>query len=220
MSESRSKLEEILELLLAEENEKAEELLHEYVVAKARAEYEKVLDEDVAEEDAEVEESTESEEEAVEESEESEEEAVEETAEPEAELTLDEELPETEPETTPEPETEVPEETIVAAPVEENATDLSENEMTNETVAEATAAAGTASDMLLHFQHEVRVEVARTRLTGKEITQITSGSIIELDKAAGEPVELVLDDRTIAQGEVVMINKDKLGIRIIGIIQN
>ena len=54
MSESRSKLEEILELLLAEENEKAEELLHEYVVAKARAEYEKVLDEDVAEEDAEV----------------------------------------------------------------------------------------------------------------------------------------------------------------------
>ena len=66
MSESRSKLEEILELLLAEENEKAEELLHEYVVAKARAEYEKVLDEDVAEEDAEVEESTESEEEAVE----------------------------------------------------------------------------------------------------------------------------------------------------------
>ena len=54
MSESRSKLEEILELLLAEENEKAEELLHEYVVAKARAEYEKVLDEEVAEESDEV----------------------------------------------------------------------------------------------------------------------------------------------------------------------
>ena len=56
MSESRSKLEEILELLLSEENEAAEEALHEYVVAKARAEYEKVLDEDVADED-EVEES-------------------------------------------------------------------------------------------------------------------------------------------------------------------
>ena len=70
MSESRSQLEQILELLLAEENEKAEELLHEYVVAKARAEYEKVLDEDVSEEEA-VEEAEESEEEAVEESEES-----------------------------------------------------------------------------------------------------------------------------------------------------
>ena len=84
MSESRTQLEEILELLLAEENEKAEEMLHEYVVAKARAEYEKVLDEDVSEEVAEeseeaVEESEESEEEAVEEAEESEEEAVEET---------------------------------------------------------------------------------------------------------------------------------------------
>ena len=43
MSESRSKLEQILELLLAEENEKAEELLHEYVVSKARSEYEKVF---------------------------------------------------------------------------------------------------------------------------------------------------------------------------------
>ena len=82
MSES-NKLEQILELLLAEENEKAEELLHEYVVAKARQEYEKVLDEateEVDESDEEsVEEATESEEEAVEEAEESEEEAVEES---------------------------------------------------------------------------------------------------------------------------------------------
>lgn len=45
MSESRNKLEQILELLLAEDNAKAEEMLHEYVVSKARAEYERVLDE-------------------------------------------------------------------------------------------------------------------------------------------------------------------------------
>lgn len=45
MSESRTSLEQILELLLAEDTEKAEELLHEYVVGKARAEYERVLDE-------------------------------------------------------------------------------------------------------------------------------------------------------------------------------
>lgn len=82
MSESRTQLEEILELLLAEENEKAEEMLHEYVVAKARAEYEKVLDEDSSSE-AEVEEAKKDE--AVEESEESEEDAVEETVETEEE---------------------------------------------------------------------------------------------------------------------------------------
>jgi hypothetical protein len=45
MSESRANLEQILELLLAEENEQAEELLHEYVVAKARQQYGRVLDE-------------------------------------------------------------------------------------------------------------------------------------------------------------------------------
>ena len=45
MSESRTKLEQILELLLAEDNAKAEEMLHEYVVSKARTEYERVLDE-------------------------------------------------------------------------------------------------------------------------------------------------------------------------------
>ena len=45
MSESRANLEQILELLLAEETEQAEELLHEYVVAKARQQYERVLDE-------------------------------------------------------------------------------------------------------------------------------------------------------------------------------
>lgn len=54
MSESRAKLEQILELLLAEDNEKAEEMLHEYVVAKARSEYERVLEaEDEVEESAE-----------------------------------------------------------------------------------------------------------------------------------------------------------------------
>jgi len=51
MSESRAKLEQVLELLLSEDNEKAEELLHEYVVAKARSEYERVLEaEDESEE--------------------------------------------------------------------------------------------------------------------------------------------------------------------------
>jgi hypothetical protein len=53
MSESRTNLEQILELLLAEENEKAEEMLHEYVVSKARAEYERVLDESDAEDELE-----------------------------------------------------------------------------------------------------------------------------------------------------------------------
>ena len=90
MSE-RSKLEQVLEFLLAEDNERAEELLHEYVVETARQEYERILDEDEVVE--ETKEDDDSEEEAVEESaEETEEEAVEETidqADPEADFISD-----------------------------------------------------------------------------------------------------------------------------------
>ena len=85
---------------------------------------------------------------------------------------------------------------------------------------QAAASQGAGTELLLHFHHEVRVEVARTHLSGEEITKITNGSIIVLDKVAGEPVEIVLDDKVIAQGEVVLINKDKLGVRIIGIVHN
>ena len=70
MSE-RNKLEQVLELLLAEDNERAEELLHEYVVETARQEYERILDEDEVEakdeDEADLDESEETEEEAVEE---------------------------------------------------------------------------------------------------------------------------------------------------------
>lgn len=85
MSE-RSKLEQVLEFLLAEDNERAEELLHEYVVETARAEYERILDEDEVAKDED------EDEDAVEEAEESDEEAVEETidqADPEASFVSD-----------------------------------------------------------------------------------------------------------------------------------
>ena len=100
------------------------------------------------------------------------------------------------------------------------AIDIVESEMPIESEAAETIAPPLGSDMLLNFNHEVVVEIARTRLTGEEITQITYGSIIELDKVAGEPVNLVLDGKTIALGEVVQINNEKLGIRIIGVIQD
>ena len=94
-----------------------------------------------------------------------------------------------------------------------------ESEMPIDTEGSETSAVPLDADMLLKFHHEAVVEIARTQLTGEEITQITYGSIIELDKVAGEPVNLVLDGKTIALGEVIQINNDKLGIRIVGIIQ-
>ncbi len=43
--------------------------------------------------------------------------------------------------------------------------------------------------------------------------------MIELDKAAGEPVDIVLNGKLVAHGEIVVINREKLGVRVIGIHQ-
>lgn len=78
---------------------------------------------------------------------------------------------------------------------------------------------GLGTELLLGMMHSLTVEVGRARLSGSDITEITYGSVIELDKAAGEPVDLVLNGKVVAVGEVVKINQDKLGIRIIGVNQ-
>jgi len=75
------------------------------------------------------------------------------------------------------------------------------------------------SEMLLNVNHEAVIELGRTQLTGADISSITYGSIIELDKLTGEPVDVVLNGKVIAHGEVVLINNEKLGVRVIGIHQ-
>jgi len=68
-------------------------------------------------------------------------------------------------------------------------------------------------DMLLDIPLHVTVELGRTRKTVKEILEITQGSIIELDKLAGEPVDILVNQKLIAVGEVVVID-EQFGIRV------
>jgi flagellar motor switch protein FliN/FliY len=88
-----------------------------------------------------------------------------------------------------------------------------------ENSAQVTGEMSVGTELLMNVHHEATVEIARTRLTGEEITQLTHGSVIELDKAAGEPVDIVLNGKLVAHGEVVVINREKLGVRVIGIHQ-
>lgn len=67
--------------------------------------------------------------------------------------------------------------------------------------------------MLLDIPLQVTVELGRSRKTVKEILEITQGSIIELDKMAGEPVDILVNQKLIAVGEVVVID-DQFGIRV------
>ncbi|MEL3960530.1 flagellar motor switch phosphatase FliY [Lysinibacillus endophyticus] len=72
-------------------------------------------------------------------------------------------------------------------------------------------------NMLLDIPLQVTVELGRTKHSVKEILQLASGSIIELDKLAGEPVDILVNSRLIAKGEVVVIDEN-FGVRITDII--
>ncbi|WML43711.1 flagellar motor switch phosphatase FliY [Neobacillus sp. PS3-40] len=71
--------------------------------------------------------------------------------------------------------------------------------------------------MLLDIPLQVTVELGRTKRTVQEILEISSGSIIELDKLAGEPVDILVNSRLIAKGEVVVIDEN-FGVRVTDII--
>ena len=72
-------------------------------------------------------------------------------------------------------------------------------------------------DFILDIPLKVTVELRRTKVYVKELLQLGQGSVVELDKLAGEPLEILVNDRLIAKGEVVVVN-EKFGIRLTDII--
>ncbi len=72
-------------------------------------------------------------------------------------------------------------------------------------------------NMLLDIQLQVTVELGRTKRSIKEILELSQGSIIELDKLAGEPVDILVNNKLIAKGEVVVI-EENFGVRVTDII--
>jgi len=70
------------------------------------------------------------------------------------------------------------------------------------------------SSLLYKIPHQIKVEIGRANLSGEDLTRINYGSIIELDRKSGDPVDLILNGQVIAQGEVVKINEDQLGVRV------
>ncbi|MDF1506578.1 flagellar motor switch phosphatase FliY [Robertmurraya sp. DFI.2.37] len=72
-------------------------------------------------------------------------------------------------------------------------------------------------NMLFDIPLQVTVELGRTKRSVKEILELSPGSIIELDKLAGEPVDILVNNRLIAKGEVVVIDEN-FGVRVTDII--
>jgi flagellar motor switch protein FliN/FliY len=66
---------------------------------------------------------------------------------------------------------------------------------------------------------EVCVELGRTHMTLKEILEVREGSIIELDRLAGEPLDLKVSGQLVAQGEVIAVD-DSYGLKITNVFFN
>jgi flagellar motor switch protein FliN/FliY len=72
-------------------------------------------------------------------------------------------------------------------------------------------------DMLLDVELDVYIELGRANLSIKRILELSPGSIVELDRMAGEPVDLLVNEKVIAKGEVVVLDEN-FGIRIVSLV--
>ncbi len=73
-------------------------------------------------------------------------------------------------------------------------------------------------DLIMDVPLEVTVELGRTKKSIKEILEISPGTIIELDKLAGEPVDVIVNGKLVAKGEVVVI-EENFGVRVTDIVK-
>jgi len=84
-----------------------------------------------------------------------------------------------------------------------------------------TAETGLASDLNLDVILDVPVtlslEVGRARIPIRNLLQLNQGSVVELERAAGEPLDLYVNGTLIAQGEVVVVN-DRFGVRLTDVV--
>jgi flagellar motor switch protein FliN/FliY len=98
--------------------------------------------------------------------------------------------------------------------VDENSTTEEESEEMDEKTEEQQAR---ELDFILDIPLELSVELGKTKMLVNDLLQLGQGSIIELNKLAGEPLEVYINRKLIARGEVVVVN-EKFGVRLTDVI--
>jgi flagellar motor switch protein FliN len=81
----------------------------------------------------------------------------------------------------------------------------------------APTGAPNAVDFILDIPLQLSVRIGSTRMLIRDLLQLGQGSVIELDKLAGEPMEVLVNGKLVARGEAVVVN-EKLGVRLTDVI--
>jgi flagellar motor switch protein FliN/FliY len=93
-----------------------------------------------------------------------------------------------------------------------------QSESSQEVSAETSKSDGSPDlDVILDIPVRISMEVGSTAITIRNLLQLNQGSVIELDRLAGEPLDVLVNGTLIAHGEVVVVN-DKFGIRMTDVI--
>ena len=74
-------------------------------------------------------------------------------------------------------------------------------------------AAACSIDMLNDVELDVKIELGRTELTVEEVLHLSEGSVVELNKLAGDPVDVLVNEQLIARGEILVVN-DNFCVRL------
>src|SRR6476659_10904868 len=98
-----------------------------------------------------------------------------------------------------------------------NTSDLAAPAAFDALTAEGGVGADLNLDVILDVNVTLSLEVGRARIPIRNLLQLNQGSVVELERAAGEPLDLYVNGTLIAQGEVVVVN-DRFGVRLTGVV--
>ncbi|ATC98199.1 MAG: flagellar motor switch protein FliN [Pseudoalteromonas spongiae] len=90
-------------------------------------------------------------------------------------------------------------------------------ELSEDSKADLTTEEKRKLDTILDIPVTISMEVGRSKISIRNLLQLNQGSVVELDRVAGEPLDVLVNGTLIAHGEVVVVN-DKFGIRLTDVI--
>ncbi len=102
-------------------------------------------------------------------------------------------------------------------PATEDPTEVAEFNALEEDPVNMASTGDVNMDAILDVPVTISMEIGRTNVTIRNLLQLNQGSVVELDRLAGEPMDVLVNGTLIAQGEVVVVN-EKFGIRLTDII--
>jgi flagellar motor switch protein FliN/FliY len=85
--------------------------------------------------------------------------------------------------------------------------------------AEAAEDTPSSNKAVLRVPVNVQVVIGNAKMPVNQVLRLSRGAVIELDRKVGEPVDIMINDRTVARGELVIVDGDRIGVTLVEIVK-